>query len=161
SATMMSAGRVDDAPKRPIWLIAGAAIVALLVVGVVAFMLGGNTDDDNNSGNQDETVELPSAPDGMVYVPEGSFVMGSSQASDESPPHTVRLNHFFIDQYEVTNTEYYAFVEATGYHPEPITWERPEDSVWELRGTDGYVLGDIDASIRWAHNGEPAFAMEN
>ena len=55
----------------------------------------------------------------MVLIPAGEFQMGSSDgASDEKPIHTVYLDAFYIDKYEVTNAQYKKFVQATG-HKEP------------------------------------------
>jgi formylglycine-generating enzyme required for sulfatase activity len=48
-------------------------------------------------------------PDGarMVRVPDGSFTMGSNSGeADERPAHTVYLDGFYMDQYEVTNGQY-------------------------------------------------------
>jgi eukaryotic-like serine/threonine-protein kinase len=43
----------------------------------------------------------------MVYVPKGGFPMGSNDGSqDERPVHLVYLDAFWIDQTEVTNTQY-------------------------------------------------------
>ena len=43
----------------------------------------------------------------MALVPAGPFEMGSLVGEvDERPVHTVRLNAFYIDQYEVTNSQY-------------------------------------------------------
>jgi serine/threonine protein kinase len=43
----------------------------------------------------------------MMFVPEGSFVMGAAKSyTDESPPHTVYLNSFWIDNIEATATIY-------------------------------------------------------
>jgi serine/threonine protein kinase len=43
----------------------------------------------------------------MVYVPEGDFLMGSEYGeADERPVHTVYLNAYWIDKYEVTNGMY-------------------------------------------------------
>ena len=43
----------------------------------------------------------------MVLVPEGDFVMGSDNGDeDERPVHTVYLDEFYIDKYEVTNSDY-------------------------------------------------------
>ncbi|MCP4541180.1 MAG: SUMF1/EgtB/PvdO family nonheme iron enzyme [Chloroflexi bacterium] len=43
----------------------------------------------------------------MVYVPGGTFQMGSDAGqSDEQPVHTVTLDAFWIDQTEVTNAQY-------------------------------------------------------
>jgi formylglycine-generating enzyme required for sulfatase activity len=58
------------------------------------------------------------APAGMVYVPTGAFIMGSSAAEghpDETPPHRVCLSGFYIDKHEVTNAQFKEFTEASGY----------------------------------------------
>ncbi|WP_206028426.1 formylglycine-generating enzyme family protein [Thalassoroseus pseudoceratinae] len=62
-------------------------------------------------------VEEPSeTPPGMVWIPGGEFVMGTNNGKpDEGPAHTVELDGFWMDQYEVTNREFAKFVEATGY----------------------------------------------
>ena len=39
----------------------------------------------------------------MVYVPEGTFEMGSLPDDDQFGPHTVTLDGFWIDALEVTN----------------------------------------------------------
>ncbi len=57
----------------------------------------------------------PIAPEGMVLIPEGDFVMGSENAiadNDEQPEHTVFIDAFFIDENEVTNAEFKEFVIA-------------------------------------------------
>jgi eukaryotic-like serine/threonine-protein kinase len=52
----------------------------------------------------------------MVYIPEGEFVMGSSEGdSNEKPPHDISLDDYWIDQTEVTNAMFQMFVTATGY----------------------------------------------
>ena len=59
-----------------------------------------------------------SIPEGMVLIPAGTYTMGgrSSQAyPDEFPKHPVIVSAFYMDQHEVTNQEFYAFVEATNY----------------------------------------------
>ena len=56
-------------------------------------------------------------PEGMVFIPAGSFEMGSAPENehafyDEQPVHTVHLDAFFMDAYEVTNAQYKVFVDA-------------------------------------------------
>jgi len=52
----------------------------------------------------------------MVLVPAGPFLMGSdADDPDEAPQHEVDLPAFEIDLFEVTNAQFAAFVEATGY----------------------------------------------
>ncbi len=56
-----------------------------------------------------------SSKDGMVqmYIPAGEFLMGSEVGySDEEPVHTVYLDAYYIDQYEVTNAAYRECVET-------------------------------------------------
>jgi formylglycine-generating enzyme required for sulfatase activity len=49
----------------------------------------------------------------MVFVPAGEFRMGSELGgSDERPQHAVALTEFWIDQTEVTNTQYRWCVES-------------------------------------------------
>ncbi|MDD9975038.1 MAG: SUMF1/EgtB/PvdO family nonheme iron enzyme [Candidatus Poribacteria bacterium] len=52
---------------------------------------------------------------GMVLIPAGEFHMGSNDNNaedDEKPMHTVYLDAFYIDKYEVTNAQYKTFVDA-------------------------------------------------
>jgi sulfatase modifying factor 1 len=56
--------------------------------------------------------------DGMVYVRGGEFSMGAADdegREDEYPAHKVRVDDFLMDQTEVTNAQFAAFVRATGY----------------------------------------------
>lgn len=49
----------------------------------------------------------------MVLIPAGNFLMGSnSGGSDEKPVHTVYVDAFYMDKYEVTNAQYKKFVDA-------------------------------------------------
>jgi formylglycine-generating enzyme required for sulfatase activity len=57
-------------------------------------------------------------PVGMVWIPGGTFTMGTDSNlgwPDEKPAHRVRVDGFWIDATEVTNAQFRAFVEATGY----------------------------------------------
>lgn len=56
------------------------------------------------------------ADDGMVWIPGGSFTMGEDPAyPEEGPPRRVRVEGFWMDAHEVTNSQFAAFVAATGY----------------------------------------------
>jgi formylglycine-generating enzyme required for sulfatase activity len=57
-------------------------------------------------------------PPGMKRIPGGEFTMGSADERlprNERPAHRVRVDEFWMDETEVTNAEFRAFVEATGY----------------------------------------------
>lgn len=56
--------------------------------------------------------------EGMVSIPGGSFMMGASDDEgrpDEYPQKKVSVKDFWIDETEVTNAQFAAFVKATGY----------------------------------------------
>ncbi len=56
-----------------------------------------------------------SHPD-MVFVPGGTFRMGSDRHyPEEAPVHRVTVDVFFIDRTPVTNREFRKFVKATGH----------------------------------------------
>ena len=53
---------------------------------------------------------------GMVYIPTGTFVMGSeSGQTDVRPAHEVRIDAFWIDEHELTNRQFAEFVAETRY----------------------------------------------
>ena len=52
-------------------------------------------------------------PEDMALIPAGEFQMGSNDGDDdEKPVHTVYVDAFHIDKYEVTNAQYKKFVDA-------------------------------------------------
>jgi formylglycine-generating enzyme required for sulfatase activity len=62
----------------------------------------------------------------MVLVPAGEFTMGSrsedgSAEQDEQPAHSVYLDDYYIDQYEVTTARYGQFFQETKRR-EPAYW---------------------------------------
>ena len=62
-----------------------------------------------------EDVGGGTVPEGMVLIPAGAFKMGSDAAEAlprEQPVHTVHVDAFYMDKYEVTNLDYKRFVLA-------------------------------------------------
>ena len=57
------------------------------------------------------------APDfDMVWIPGGTFAMGSERHyPEEAPVHRVSVDGFWIDRFQVTNIKFRRFVQATGY----------------------------------------------
>ena len=56
-----------------------------------------------------------------VFVPGGVFMMGSDNGKgDVKPRHQVRLDPFYMSRSEITNRQYLAFLDDTGY-------QRPKD----------------------------------
>jgi formylglycine-generating enzyme required for sulfatase activity len=66
------------------------------------------------------------APEGMVWVPGGTFWMGCEGCGmpDALPVHLVRVDGFWMDRAPVTNAEFEKFVRATGH---VTVAERPLD----------------------------------
>lgn len=61
----------------------------------------------------------------MTWIPAGQFQMGEiNTVPDEFPPHAVELDGFWMDVTEVTNREFKAFADETGY---VTTAERPPE----------------------------------
>lgn len=74
-------------------------------------------------------------PRGMVWIPEGVFLMGSAAKQalpNEGPAHRVRLEGFWIDQFDVTNEEFQRFVDATSYVTTAEQKPKWEDLRWQL-----------------------------
>jgi len=73
----------------------------------------------------------PISPDlsEMVYVPAGEFTMGSEDSKvDEKPIHTVHLDEYYIDKYEVTNEQYRVCVETARVCQPPLNIKAYDDS---------------------------------
>ncbi|MEW5873507.1 MAG: SUMF1/EgtB/PvdO family nonheme iron enzyme [Chloroflexota bacterium] len=95
-------------------------VVLVLGVALISSLLGGNGGEDAQATQTalawraEPTQTLPptvapalAEPKGMVLIPAGEFQMGSeSGSSDERPVHTVYLDAYSIDVYEVTNARY-------------------------------------------------------
>jgi formylglycine-generating enzyme len=67
-----------------------------------------------------DNVGVAGATDGMVLLPGGDFRMGTNEAGHypedgEGPVRSIRLDPFWIDTMAVSNAQFAAFVEATGY----------------------------------------------
>jgi formylglycine-generating enzyme len=71
--------------------------------------------------------QAPPRPD-MVWIPGGTFRMGSDRHyPEEAPVHRVTVAGFLIDRTPVTNREFRKFVNATGYVTFAEIPPKPED----------------------------------
>ncbi len=75
-----------------------------------------------------DTITRPRDGMVMVYVPGGTFQMGSDEGNpdadgDEFPQHSVTLDDFWVDRTEVTNAQFAAFLNEQGNQTEGgVTW---------------------------------------
>jgi formylglycine-generating enzyme len=66
--------------------------------------------------NADPSLRAVNVPAGMIWIPGGTFRMGSNRYyPEEAPPHRVRVDGFLMDETPVTNREFAKFVAATGH----------------------------------------------
>jgi len=149
------ASRVAQAsPRNPFtraaWLWIAGAIVT--VIAVLAIKSGSTTNvparPTTAAAELTFGATLPNAstapsgppPQGMVWIPGGEFSMGAAdpmgsdrnavgmQATDDSRPiHRVYVDGFWMDATEVTNAQFAAFVNATGYVTVAEKTPRAED----------------------------------
>ncbi len=108
------------------------------------------------------------APEGMVWVPGGKFLRGSSdlnakhrqQYGEEFPAHVVEVDGFYMDATEVTNEQFAEFVKATGYKTLAETGLKQEDfpnvNPTDLQGganvfkkTEGKIDPWVGSAWRW------------
>ncbi len=88
---------------------------------------------------ENESRALGAAPPGMVWIPGGEFSMGAQQplqeqdlvgmqaTADARPVHRVFVDGFWMDETEVTNGQFAAFVAVTGYVTVAERQPRAED----------------------------------
>jgi formylglycine-generating enzyme required for sulfatase activity len=135
----------------------GAAVVGVVllstIIGVIAWSLSGARKPNDVTGvtTGDKNSTNPTLPSGMSYVRGQEFTMGSN-AGDvlEQPVHTVTVQPFFIDIYEVTRDDYGKFMQATG-HPVPSGWKNGwypiSTGKWPVTGVS---WDDANAYANWA-----------
>src|SRR5262245_49710148 len=104
------------------------------------------------------------APEAMAWIPPGQFVMGTDAPdvpANEHPAHLVAVSGFWMDVHDVTNAQYRAFVDATGYvtiAERPVDWEelkqqvppgtpRPPDEMLQP-GSLVFTLPDHEVDLR-------------
>ena len=90
-------------------------ILFLSSIVVLLSSCGGNLNYQELIGSQDRVVWNPTVPYGMVFVPQGSFIMGPSDQdvpfANVSTNQRVSVGAFYMDETEITNNEYRQFVE--------------------------------------------------
>jgi sulfatase modifying factor 1 len=111
-----------DPPSNPVlslkrWL---PVLLGTVTVAILLFLFfKSRPDTDGGPGP---------APEGMVWIPGGSYTMGYDNSPDrDAPTHVVEVDGFWMDETEVTNAQFRKFVEATGYMTTAERRPRAED----------------------------------
>src|SRR3954462_11063457 len=111
-----------DLPPKKIALIAVIAIGGIILGTLFTLTVPEQRSNRQRGGSSALGHSMPlqqsvgRQTNGMVWIPSGSFYMGTTNgAPDEMPQHLVTLNGFWMDKYEVTNEQFEKFVKATGY----------------------------------------------
>jgi serine/threonine-protein kinase len=105
----------------------------------------------------------------LVYVPSGSFMMGSADTDSlaypgEKPQHPVTLDAFWIDQTEVTNKQYAACISDGGCTPLSATSSSTRTTYYGTVQFDGFPVIYVDwnqanAYCLWAGRELPSEAQ--
>jgi formylglycine-generating enzyme required for sulfatase activity len=94
-----------------------------------------------------EKIGKDGAP--MMLISAGEFQMGSDEGgNDEKLVHTVYLDDFYMDKYEVTNAQYKKFMDASGYKS-PKNWDDPRFNA-PNQPVIGVSWNDAKAYADWA-----------
>ncbi len=125
--------------KSPLWRYGIIAATLVAIVGAIYAFRNGNSSTsesaDSHSGHRAMTSPAPldaastaaavinktpppgPSPDGMVWIPGGTFWMGCADCEmpDALPVHLVTVDGYWIDKTPVANAEFEKFVKATKY----------------------------------------------
>jgi formylglycine-generating enzyme required for sulfatase activity len=81
----------------------------------------------------------------MIRIPGGTFRMGSDRHyPEEAPSHRVTVDPFWIDAMPVTNAQFRAFVQATGYVSR--WWRFTFGATWQVHDTRLLPFGMVAIS---------------
>lgn len=111
----------------------------------------------------------PVAPEDMVWIPSGTFMMGNDEGfPDERPAHERKVEGFYMDRHEVTNRQFASFVAATGYATvaeRPLDPEDFPELPPDQRKPGALVLDGVDwsfvAGANWRHPQGPGSSIED
>ena len=98
---------------------------------------GGTTGGGEPIANGGTTPPQSDPYEDMVLIPAGEFRMGSNSHVSEKPIHSVYVDAFYMDKYEVTNAEYAEFLNAKGKHADA--------------GQTWLQVGSVDARIEYVN----------
>ena len=136
----------------------------ILLLSSVVALLSGCAGSGNGEliGGTDRLVWNPTDPYGMVFIPQGSFVMGPSDQdvpfANVSTNQRVSVGAFYMDETEITNNEYRQFerwvVDSMIRTEMKLFKNRRGDTLLSNNVVNGDTLRVIDWSVRLNENSD-------
>lgn len=130
---------------RRVILIAGGAVAGLTGAAAAAIALVGARPEAGEAAQETGTPTQQTCLaelGGELWIGGDTFSMGDDAAyPEERPVHQVRVDGFWLDAHEVTNAQYRAFVEATGYVT--VAERQPDPADWPGMDPDLLVPGSV------------------
>ncbi|HEY0046156.1 MAG TPA: gliding motility lipoprotein GldK [Flavobacterium sp.] len=119
---------------------------------VVALLVGcGRSNDKGELVGVKGRKWHPEKPYGMTLIPGGSFIMGKSEDDlanvQDAPTKTVTVRSFYMDETEITNSEYREFVEWVKDSTIRVRLAILADEVGQTGPADGKGKGKTAGSI--------------
>jgi sulfatase modifying factor 1 len=127
-------------------------IIAIIFFAAMGGRGGLAAEPQAGQNGQHAGVETIKGQDGapMILIPAGPFIMGSNDGlPSERPEHSVTLDSYYIDQYEVSMRLYGAFLLAAK-HDAPSTWDDEAATTVGDRPAVGMGWADAAAYCAWA-----------
>ena len=116
-------------PYNKVFLINGSGSIRKPDFTLTPLLTKNNSSLHTSSHNINDNVlksETNGKTSSMKLIPGGEFVMGSNERwDDEAPEYIESVNEFYIDLYEVTNSDYKKFTMAT-HRETPYHWPNGE-----------------------------------
>jgi len=135
--------------SRPKWLKLGLIPVFMILLAISFNQLLSIVPFPLSKVEKQKIIGKDGAP--MVLIPKGKFMMGSSDEesdSDENPKHTVDLDAFYIDQYEVTTGQYAKLLKKVK-RKVPLFWDQVDLTQHKDLPVVGINWHDADGYCRW------------
>lgn len=86
----------------------------------------------------------------MLLIPEGPFYMGSNDGNpDEKPEHLVEMKPFYMDKFEVSNSDYLNYINSTKA-AKPLSWSGMPPVQTELNLPVIVTYTEAESYSRWA-----------
>lgn len=154
------------------WIVLAVVVVVMVIAGGIIRSVMTAPKEVTGTDNKPVVEETPPpTPQGMVFVPKGTVIIGRNNTDDEyqKPVHEVVIQKsYFLDKTEVTNEDYYQYVQDTKKDP-PKSWggakptnemlQMPVTSVtWsnalaycQWRGTRKGIVTRLPNEHEWEH----------